>query len=89
MLNATAQRLGDSTVLRCQGRIVIGMPTRSCATLRTDPLSASQLWLGSRGRFAFANCRATITPQSAMLTRGCEYPNCTTTPIEIGLTHCR
>src|SRR5260370_42571896 len=24
MLNATAQKLGDSTVLRCQGRIVIG-----------------------------------------------------------------
>jgi hypothetical protein len=24
MLNATAQKLGDSTVLRCQGRIVLG-----------------------------------------------------------------
>jgi anti-anti-sigma factor len=35
MLNATAQKLGDSTVLRCQGRIVIG---DAYATLRNAVL---------------------------------------------------
>jgi anti-sigma B factor antagonist len=35
MLNATAQKLGDSTVLRCQGRIVIG---DAYAILRTAVL---------------------------------------------------
>jgi anti-sigma B factor antagonist len=36
MLNATSQKLGDSTVLRCQGRIVIG---DAYATLRNAVLS--------------------------------------------------
>jgi anti-anti-sigma factor len=37
MLNATVQKLGDTTVLRCQGRIVVG--SDACTILRNAVLS--------------------------------------------------